>query len=102
MLQKALKMLRVYHHISQRELARQLKVSNSYLSELESGKKSPSLELLNKYSDFFKIPTSSIMLFSERMDTAQNPSAGIRQFVASKILKILEWMSECDELEKGK
>ncbi len=100
MLQRALKMLRAYHHISQKDLAQKLDISNSHLSEIESGKKSPSIELLSKYSDFFKIPTSSILLFSEHINTDQNKVDKIRQVVANKILRILEWMSECDEFGK--
>lgn len=102
MLQRALKMLRAYHHIPQKELAEKLGISNSHLSEIESGKKSPSLELLSKYSDFFKIPTSAILLFSEQINADQKKIDKLRQVVANKILKILEWMHECDEFEKAK
>lgn len=102
MLQRALKMLRAYHHMPQKELAEKLGISNSHLSEIESGKKAPSLELLGKYAKFFKMPTSDILLFSEHMNTDQTKVDKVRLSVANKVLKILEWISECDEFEKTK
>ena len=68
MIHQALKKIREFHNIKQSELSMRLGISNSYLSEIESGKKSPSLELLDKYSDIFNIPVSSLILFSETLD----------------------------------
>lgn len=61
MLCKALKLIRSYYDMSQTELSVELGLSNSYLSEIESGKKQPSIDLLQKYSDYFDIPLSSIL-----------------------------------------
>lgn len=102
MLQRALKMLRVYHHISQKTLAENIDISNSHLSELESGKKTPSLDVLKKYSQYFNIPVSSILLFSENLSPDKRVSNKIKNIVADKVLKILEWVSECDKFEKSK
>jgi transcriptional regulator with XRE-family HTH domain len=63
MLGKALKLIRSYYDLSQTELCSRLGISNSHLSEIESGKKQPSIELLRKYSDYFEIPLSSILFF---------------------------------------
>ncbi|MEB0165262.1 helix-turn-helix transcriptional regulator, partial [Glaciimonas sp. CA11.2] len=41
MINNALKVVRQYHHMSQIQLAKNLSISNSYLSELEAGKKEP-------------------------------------------------------------
>jgi len=68
MLNEALRLIRVFHDINQSVLAERLQISKSYLSEIESGKKSPSLDILEKYSEIFEIPVSSILLFSEKMD----------------------------------
>ena len=46
MLNQALKLLRTYHQFTQIELAKRLGISNSYLSELEKGDKTPGLDLL--------------------------------------------------------
>ncbi|MCU1783713.1 helix-turn-helix domain-containing protein [Pseudomonas sp. 13B_2.1_Bac1] len=90
MLNKALKLIRSYYDISQTELSSQLGISNSHLSEIESGKKQPSIELLRKYSSNFDIPLSSILFFSEQLDS-QKPTDQIRVGIAKTIVSLLEW-----------
>jgi transcriptional regulator with XRE-family HTH domain len=101
MLNRALKMLRTYHQLKQVELAKQLEISNSYLSEIESGSKVPGLELLDKYSKFFKMPVSSILLFSEKISDDSRISEKIRVTAADKILRLLEWIDEKDSVANG-
>lgn len=97
MLNEALRLVRVFHDMSQSQLAEKLEISKSYLSEIESGKKSPSLDILDKYSAIFDIPVSSILLFSERMKDNSLPEK-TRVFVASKIIKIMNWVSETEDV----
>ena len=94
MLNRALKLLRSFHQLSQTELARRLDISNSYLSEIESGEKKPGLDILEKYSRTFKMPVSSILLFAERLESDQRPSERIRVVAADKILRMLEWIGD--------
>ncbi len=101
MLNRALKLLRTYHQFTQVELARRLFISNSYLSEIEKGSKTPGVDLLEKYSEVFKMPVSSIMLFSETMNDPQNAGERIRVAAAEKILRLLEWIGERDAVEQG-
>lgn len=96
MLNRALKVMRQFHNLSQTSLAYNLGISGSYLSEIESGKKEPSLDLLKKYAENFNVPVSSILVFSETLDGTQNISA-VKKFVAKKMLNILEWISNNDE-----
>jgi transcriptional regulator with XRE-family HTH domain len=93
MLSEALRLIRVFHDLTQKELAEKLGISKSYLSEIESGKKTPTLELLNRYSDFFDIPASSIMFFSESLNKDVKTEK-LRTFVSSKILAILKFIAE--------
>ena len=93
MINEALRLLRVFHDLSQSELSRTLGISNSYLSEIESGKKMPKLDLLNSYAELFKIPLSSLMLFSESLE-AKEPTDKIRAASAKKILTLLNWVAE--------
>lgn len=96
MLNRALKVIRKYHNLSQKELANKLEISNSHICEIENNRVSPSLELLNKYATCFNIPLSSIMLFSENIEKDGIKVNKVRKFVANKILKILEWIAETE------
>lgn len=90
MLNKALKLIRTYYDISQTELSSQIGVSNSYLSEIESGKKQPTIDLLKKYSELFDMPLSSILFFSEGLDAPKATDA-MRMTVAKSVISLLEW-----------
>lgn len=93
MLNEALRLIRVYHDVRQSEMAEKLKISKSYLSEIEGGKKKPTLELVERYSELFKIPVSSIMFFSENMNKsgAYEKARGI---VARKIISLMQFLEE--------
>lgn len=94
MLHRALKLLRSFHQISQKDLANKLEISNSYLSGIESGDKKPGMELLEKYAEIFNMPVSSILLFSEQLKDDKRTSEKIRVVAADKILRMLEWISD--------
>ena len=94
-------MVRVFHRLKQTELADKLQLSNSYLSEIESGVKSPSVELLGKYSEIFRIPVSTLLLFAERLDEKKF-SERVRVRAGDKILRMLEWVAESEHFKNGK
>ena len=92
MLNNALRMIRIFHDVSQKDMATRLQIAPSYLSEIESGKKDATLSLLSRYSEEFKIPMSSILFFSEHMDNGGAPSI-LKKAVSSKVLKLLEFIA---------
>lgn len=93
----ALRLVRVFHDMSQTALAERLGISKSYLSEIEKGeKKKVTLELLDRYSDVFKIPVSSLMFFAEQVGDHRSEKA--RSVVATKVLKMLEWIATKEEV----
>lgn len=100
MINRALKLLRSYHRFKQIDLAKRLSISNTYLSEIESGEKTPGIELLEKYSEVFKMPVSSILLFSESMDGKVTPGERVRVAAADKILRLLEWIDESEAVQQ--
>ncbi len=103
MIHQALKKIREFHNIKQSELSMQLGISNSYLSEIESGKKSPSLELLDKYSEVFNIPVSSLILFSETLDDEEAKlSKRFKVKSTQLILKILDWSNTIESTKQRK
>ncbi len=100
MLHRALRLLRTYHQLKQTDLADRLGISNSYLSEIEKGVKAPSMELLGAYARHFKMPVSSILLFSESIGEPRKPSTRVRVAAADKILRLLEWIDERDTVQE--
>jgi transcriptional regulator with XRE-family HTH domain len=100
MIAEALRLLRTYHKTSQSQLATDLGISKSYLSEVESGKKKVTLELLNQYSSHFNVPISSLFFFSEEMDRSR-PVGRAQGAVALGALRLLNKISSgiTDEVE---
>lgn len=98
MINQALKKIREFHNMKQNELATSIGISNSYLSEIESGKKLPNLDLLQKYSEIFDIPVSSLLYFSEELDNDSSLSITNLKLKSRKfLLKLLEWSNSVDE-----
>jgi len=88
---EALRLSRVFHDLSQTELAKKLHISKSYLSEIESGKKNVNIDLLERYGKVFDIPASSLLLFSEKMDQ-DTLSERTRIFMADKVIAMMNWV----------
>ena len=84
---RGLKLIRVFHQLNQKELAAKLERSPSYISEIESGKKKPSYELLQQYSDFFDVPISNLFFLSESL--AKEPGE-ILPSISTKIVCMIE------------
>jgi len=104
MLSEALRLLRVFHDLKQNELASRLDLSKSYISELEKGSRTPSLDVIEKYSKEFNIPTSSIMFFSENLDRASNGSwsaENAKRAIANKVIGFLQFVENKTEAESA-
>jgi len=89
MIGEALRLLRVFHDLKGKELADKLSISPNYLSEIEKGKKKPSLEVINKYGEVFNIKPSSILFFSEELETNKSDIIP-RKWIADKLVKFLQ------------
>src|SRR5258705_185981 len=66
---KALRLIRVYHDMTLTQAAARVGLSKSYVSDLEKGHKKVTLEVLEKYATAFGLPMSSLMLFAERTES---------------------------------
>lgn len=100
MLNNALRLVRIFHRFNQSALAEKLEISRSYLSEIESGKKSPSIELLDKYSHIFDMPTSSFLLFSEHLEK-NTYSERVRVKIAKKVIHLMDWIADTGVAKDG-
>jgi transcriptional regulator with XRE-family HTH domain len=80
MIHKALKLIRTIEDKTLNDIATKYKISSNYLSEIESGKKYPTWEILNMYALEFSLHVSDIILLSEKLCTIKNISD---QFIRS-------------------
>jgi len=94
MFDRALKLVRQYHRMNQSQMAKRLDISPSYLSEIEKGKKTPSLDLLEKYAEVIGIPVSSLVFMAEELSGDQ---PRVKSLVVDKSLKILEWIADSEQ-----
>lgn len=92
MLNELLRLMRVFHDLTQKELAEKLGISKSHLSEIESGKKTPTLALLESYSQVFKIPVWVILFFSEANNDVDTEK--LRGIIASNTLSLMQLIAE--------
>jgi transcriptional regulator with XRE-family HTH domain len=93
-LSEALRLLRVFHDMSQGDAARNLGISAPYLSQIESGKKTPTVGAVARYSEVFEVPASSILVLAERLKCDEFSCVGLESLVSGKILRILQWLEE--------
>lgn len=100
MIGEALRLIRVYHDLKQKDAAILLGISTSFLSEIEKGRKMPSLDLIQTYSDKFGIPASSILFFAESVDGGTYDRA--RSFVAGKMIGLMQFLeARAEKVDAG-
>lgn len=78
------------------EMSKELGISTSYLSEIENGKKQPSLEHLKKYAQLFGIKLSSLILLSESYEEAEKSGKGTA-LIRSMMISLINSMSKSVE-----
>ena len=93
-IREALKLLRVHHGMTQAEIAEAFDIGRPYISQLENGHVSVGLATLERYSDYFNIPISSIIYIAEHLPLAHPGER--RQSPCSHATKILdiEWAKQ--------
>ena len=96
MLSEALRLIRVFHDLKQGALAERLGLSKSYVSEIEAGHKTPSLEVIEKYANMFDMPVSSILFFAEQLSEKSTKSRKerARTAIARKVLDFLGFVEQ--------
>lgn len=89
MIADALRLLRLYFGLSQKQVAANLSLSQSMISDLEKGEKSVTMDVLERYSSAFGIRMSQLMLFAEELSDDPVKTKG-KLIVAPKIISLLE------------
>lgn len=90
MLGEALRLIRVYHDMKQKDAADALGLSTSYLSEIEKGRKVPTLDVLHRYAENFGMPLSSILFFAETVEGGAYDRA--KSVIAGKMIGLLQFL----------
>lgn len=90
MISDSLWVLRKYLGKTQAELAQELGISQSYLSEIEKGSKEVTFSLLQKYSDRFGVPLSALLFFVEEEGRNITAGDGRRRAIAQGTLTVLK------------
>ncbi|MFD1392702.1 helix-turn-helix domain-containing protein [Lacticaseibacillus jixianensis] len=85
---QTLKQLRTVFGYSAKDMSKELDLSASYLSEIENGKKTPSLQILESYARVFNMKLSTIVLLTEEQDKLSEEGKG-KIFVRQMMLKTL-------------
>lgn len=96
---ETLKLLRIFFGYKSVEMAKKLNISQSFLSEIENGKKNATLELLNQYSKVLNIKVSTIVLLSESLENDQDSKKDIKHNIAGIGMKVLRILKENGELD---
>lgn len=96
---EALRLLRIFNGYKSAELAKKLELSQSYVSELENGKKRPTMEVLDKYAKVFEMKKSTLMLFAESLEGEEIKNDKKQRIARAgmKLLKILEKVGEFED-----
>lgn len=96
---EALRLLRIFNGYKSTELAKKLELSQSYVSELENGKKQPTMEVLDKYAKVFEMKKSTLMLFAESLEGEEIKNDKKQRIARAgmKLLKILEKVGEFED-----
>ncbi len=98
MINEALRLLRTFYGYKSIELAKKIGISQGYLSEIENGKKVPSLEILKKYSEIFKIKVSTLLFFSEELEKDEKTS--VKNNISKKMIKLLQIIEKAGALNE--
>lgn len=96
MINDALRLLRLYLGLSQKQIAAELNISQSLISEIERGSKAVSIDILEKYSSNFDVRMSQLIFFAEELEGEPVKMRG-KLIVANRVLKLLDALSprEC-------
>jgi transcriptional regulator with XRE-family HTH domain len=86
---EALRLLRLYCRYSQAEMAERVGVTQSLISDVEGGRKSVSMDLLEAYSAAVGVKMSQLLFFAEEIEGQPIARRG-QLIVAEKVLHLLE------------
>lgn len=105
-----IKLTRVRENMTQEQLAERADISSSYVSAIERGKQSVSLEYVNRIADALKVPVSELLVYEKgdgysageaRTLSKREKNEYEGKYIArqKKMNQINEMLSHCGEKE---
>lgn len=98
MINNALRLARLYYGFSQSELAKELELSQSMISDIERGSKAVTLDVLERYSVQLGVRMSQLMFFAEELEREPTKTRG-KLVIAGSVLKLLEAFAPKERME---
>lgn len=97
MINIALKRVRQFHKMTQADLAKKMGTSKTVISKIESGKKPASVKYLKRFCSHFDVPVSSLVFFSESLQSPSPLKIKGRFTLPRKMTNIMVWTKEKNE-----
>ena len=91
MLGEVLRNIRIFYETTLTELSQEFDISQGYLSDIERGKKEPSLDVLKMYSEKFSIPLSGILFFHENINEPKRLNK-FRKLLGRHTLQLIQFL----------
>ncbi|MGA1256063.1 MAG: helix-turn-helix domain-containing protein [Candidatus Nanopelagicaceae bacterium] len=95
---KTIAVIRNFHMMKQIELADKAGISRNYMSQVESGERTPSLEVLQKICGALNMPISNLFLIEE-WERGEAELEKIQPALTPKCQKILAALAAIKELD---
>lgn len=86
---KAVRLLRATKDLTQKELAERAKIDPAYLSMIETGRRNPSRDMLERLAGAAEIPTSLLHLLASERDDLRNVSEKQAETLGKQLLELL-------------
>lgn len=98
MIGEALRLIRVFHDRTSKDMADDLGISRSYLSEIEHGHKQPSLELIGRFAKVLGTKPSVILFFADKIgEDLETESAHMK--TRKRLIAFLQAMERMAQIE---
>lgn len=84
-LSEAIRLIRVYSDIKQNDLALDLDIAMNVISDMERGRRTITLKILQKYADYFNITVQTIQAFAEEIKNNKNIKKEIFDMIINSV-----------------
>lgn len=87
---EAFRYIRLYNKLSQIEASKKLKISKSYICQIEKGDKKPTLNLIARYAKCFKLTLVGIVFLI--VNVKKQKEYTLKDINDPTVVKILNWI----------